>query len=338
MTYMWILKKEPPIRPGTPDPHKPKYSQTMKSLVVFSVVCYLTFLQNIIVAVAAEGGYSNYIPGFYGDLALATEPPTEFSIRNDVYYYSADTSRSARSGQVELNAELTQTFNFLTFLHKPGIEFFGGQYAYGITGPYGNVELDTDIGVGSTTVPFNESATGFGDLILAPIVLYWNNENFHYMFGQYVVTPTGDYEKNDALNVSLNYWTFETDFAMTYLNEETGQNYSFVIGYNYNTENDDTDYQTGDEIHFDYVVNQFLSEYWAVGLNGFYLKQIGGDSGTGAILGDFKAEAAGIGPSIMWIPKSMDGEAAFIVKWIHDYHAENRLEGDHVFLSFAMSL
>ena len=140
MTYMWILKKEPPIRPGTPDPHKPKYSQTIKSLVVFSVACYLTFLQNIIVAVAAEGGYSNYIPGFYGDLALATELPTEFSIRNDVYYYSADTSRSARSGQVELNAELTQTFNFLTFLHKPGIEFFGGQYAYDIWGQSKNAE------------------------------------------------------------------------------------------------------------------------------------------------------------------------------------------------------
>jgi hypothetical protein len=32
----------------------------------------------------------------------------------------------------------------------------------------------------------------------------------------------------------------------------------------------------------------------------------------------------------MWIPKGMDGEAALIVKWIHDYHAENRLEGDHI--------
>ena len=25
---------------------------------------------------AAEGGYSNYIPGFYGDVAMATEPAT----------------------------------------------------------------------------------------------------------------------------------------------------------------------------------------------------------------------------------------------------------------------
>jgi arylsulfatase len=29
---------------------------------------------------------------------------------------------------------------------------------------------------------------------------------------------------------------------------------------NYNTENSDTDYQTGQEIHLDYMINQFLSE------------------------------------------------------------------------------
>lgn len=125
---------------------------------------------------------------------------------------------------------------------------------------------------------------------------------------------------------------------MTCLNHKTGQNYSLVLGYNYNTENDDTHYQTGEELHIDYVINQFLSASWAIGLNGFYLKQISGDSGSGAILGDFKAEAAGVGPSIMWLPKSLDGKTAFIAKWIHEFHAENRLKGDHVFLSFAMSL
>jgi len=30
-------------------------------------------------------------------------------------------------------------------------------------------------------------------------------------------------------------------------------------------------------------------------------------------------------------------EMSFIAKWILDYHAENRLEGDHLFLSFATS-
>ena len=41
-------------------------------------------------ALAIEGGYSNYIPGFYGDIALAVEPADGLSLRNDVYFYSAD--------------------------------------------------------------------------------------------------------------------------------------------------------------------------------------------------------------------------------------------------------
>ena len=35
---------------------------------------------------AAEGGYSNYLPGTYGDFAAAMEPPTQFTIRNDLYF------------------------------------------------------------------------------------------------------------------------------------------------------------------------------------------------------------------------------------------------------------
>jgi hypothetical protein len=52
----------------------------------------------------------------------------------------------------------------------------------------------------------------------------------------------------------------------------------------YNTENDETDYQTGQEIHVDLALNQFLSESFAIGLLDFYLKQITGDSGRGATL------------------------------------------------------
>ena len=36
-------------------------------------------------AQAAEGGYSNYIPGTYGDFAAAVEPSSKWTIRNDFY-------------------------------------------------------------------------------------------------------------------------------------------------------------------------------------------------------------------------------------------------------------
>jgi hypothetical protein len=302
-------------------------------MVYFLIVLSLSASQ----AFAAEGGASNYIPGFYGDVALAVAPPDGLSVRNDIYHYTADGGASTRSGRVEASVDISLTYNFLTFLYKPGIEVFGAQYAFGGGPSFGKVDLDSKIRLGGLTANAEDDHTSIGDTTLIPAIFYWNSDNFHFSLAEYVVVPTGDYDTANLANTGLNYWTFETSFSGTYLNEKTGQDYSLVFGYNYNTENDDTNYQTGQEFHVDYVLNQFLSETFAVGINGFYLKQITGDSGDGAVLGDFKAESAGLGPAIMWIPERFKGKAAFIAKWINEFDTENRLEGDHVFISFAKS-
>ena len=287
---------------------------------------------------AAEGGYSNYIPGFYGDIALAVEPGDGLSMRNDVYLYRADTERSIRSGSVQLDIDIDLTFDYLTMVYKPDIEIFGTQFVFGGTLVAGNVDLNATLAAGPLQTSIADDKTSYGDITLVPGAFYWNNgDKWHFSQSFYVVIPVGDYDVNDVTNTGLNYWTFETDFAATYLNPETGKDYSFVLGYGYNTENDDTNFNSGAEIHLDYVFNQFLNEDWAVGLHGFFYKQISGDSGAGAVLGDFKSEGAGVGPALMWVPQSMGGTKAFVLKWIKEYHGENRLEGDHIFASFAMS-
>jgi hypothetical protein len=288
---------------------------------------------------AAEGGYSNYIPGFYGDIVLAVEPADGLSMRNDVYFYNADGGGSVRTGLIELEVDVDLTFDYLTLLYKPGVEVFGAQYAFGTVLVYGKVDLSGELEVGPFSESFGDDKTSYGDMTLIPGVFYWNNgDKWHFSQSFFVVVPIGDYDEDDAANTGLNYWTFETDFAATYLDQETGQDYSVVLGYGYNTENEDTDYQSGDEFHIDYIFNQFLSESLAVGIHGFYFKQLSGDSGDGALLGDFKAEASGIGPAVMWLPAKYEGEVAFAAKWLHEYDTKNRLEGDHVFLSFMMSL
>lgn len=290
-------------------------------------------------ALSAEGGYTNYIPGFYGDIALAVEPADGLSLRNDVYFYSADTSRSVRSGAIEVDVDIDLTFGYATLLYKPGVEVFGAQWAYGTALVVGKAEVEATLSAGPGSTSFSDDKSSYGDITLIPGVFYWNNgDKWHFSQSFFIVVPVGDYDEDDAINTGLNYYTYETDFAATYLNPETGQDYSVVIGYGYNTENEDTDYQSGDEWHIDYIFNQFLSDSLAVGLHGFYYRQLSGDSGDGALLGDFKAEAEGIGPAIMWMPQKYEGEVAFVAKWINEYDAKNRLEGDHVFLSFMMSL
>jgi len=50
-----------------------------------------------------------------------------------------------------------------------------------------------------------------------------------------------------------------------------------------------------------------------------------------------KSEAAGVGPALLWSPEIFGRNVPIIVKWLHDFHAENRLEGDHVMGSFVLS-
>ncbi len=310
---------------------------TQKMMILFCVV--LLLLTSIIgtEALAAEGGYSNYVPGTYGDFAAAVAPADGFTIRNDFYYYNADGRASMRSGQLQLDAELTFVMDFFTLLHKPGVEFLGGQYAYGVFIPVSYIDIDARLQLGGGLVQAQDDIFHLGDVTFVPAILYWNTGNLHFSLAEYIVTPTGEYDTDNLVNTGLNYWTFDTDLAVTYLNQETGQDYSINLGYSYNTENDKTDYQTGQEVHVDYMLNQFLSETFALGLHGFYLKQITGDSGAGATLGDYKAEAAGIGPAVLWSTNVNETDVAFIAKWLHEYDVDKRLEGDHVFASFAFS-
>ena len=285
---------------------------------------------------AAEGGYSNYIPGTYGDFGMALAPTETWTLRNDIYYYSADGDKSLRSGILEVDADLEFPMNFTTVLYKPDLKIFGGQYATGIFVPVMDLEINATVALGPDNRKLNDSASGLGDIALIPFALYWNEGKFHWSSSQFIVTPTGSYDTDNAINTSLNYWSFDTNIALTYLNEEAGRDLSLNLGYIYNTENDDTDYQTGQELHLDVALNQFLSDALAIGLQGFYLKQITGDDGDGAILGDFKTEAAGIGPALLWSHNFGKQNVTFIAKWLHEFHAQKRLEGDHIYLSFVL--
>ena len=62
------------------------------------------------------------------------------------------------------------------------------------------------------------------------------------------------------------------------------------------------------------------------------------DIGDGALLGSFKGEGAGIGPAIYYGSRFAGKDFDFIAKWVQDYHADNRVKGDYVYVSFALSL
>jgi hypothetical protein len=275
----------------------------------------------------------------YGDFAVATAPDPGFYLRSDFYHYSGDAGgkRVVKFGEIRAEIEVDATMYMLTGLKVLDREVLGGRYAFGVFVPTVYTDLSTEIVLGSETIPAEADRTAFGGPGLVPVSLFWNVGNFHINASETITTPFGSYDAGRDVDSGLNYWTFETLVAATYLHPKKGFEISGALGHLYNTENDDTDYQTGQELHLEYMFNQFLSETLAVGVQGFFYRQITGDSGSGAVLGDFEGEASGVGPALLWVPKIGSREVVISAKWLHEFDVEHRLEGDHVFLNFTLT-
>ena len=69
---------------------------------------------------------------------------------------------------------------------------------------------------------------------------------------------------------------------------EKGHEFSAVLGFTYNFENEHTDYQNGVDMHLDWGASQFLTKQIQIGLVGYLYDQISCDSGSGDRLGCFR--------------------------------------------------
>ena len=81
-----------------------------------------------------------------------------------------------------------------------------------------------------------------------------------------------------------------------------------------NFENPDTNYQNGIDSHLDLAASQFVSEKMHIGLVGYLYNQLTGDSGPGAVLGDFESQVTGLGPQLGYFLNMGKKQAYFNVK------------------------
>ena len=119
----------------------------------------------------AEGGYSNYIAGTYGDFGMALAPAETWTLRNDLYFYDASSKLSLRSGKIEVGADLDFFMNFTTLLYKSELEVFGAQFAAGVFVPLVDLDIDSSLRIGDQLISVSDSASGLGDLVLIPFAL-----------------------------------------------------------------------------------------------------------------------------------------------------------------------
>ena len=209
-------------------------------------------------AVADEGGVSFWTPGTYGSLAAVPGVPGwSFSTYN--YYGSVSAGRGVdfvRGGGIEAGVKSRIDYQYV----NPGYVFatpvFGGRAslsmgalvgpnttsAFGaVTGPNGN----------SISARRSDSVFGVGDLYPTGS-LAWNwgvNNVMTYLTGD---IPVGLYNSRQLSNLGIGHGAIDGGVGYTYFDQQTGHEFSAVIGATYNLINPSTQYQNGIDGHLDW--------------------------------------------------------------------------------------
>lgn len=195
---------------------------------------------------AIEGGTSHYFPGAYSDFGMNLQVPPGFYFRDDLTYYGAQFGGGTTLGRFGAALVLPVVFDF---------------------------NLSGAIQFGPREVSGHGSRGGMGYLAVTPLSLTWKWGDVHVNLSQFVYMPTGYYDPEKIVNLGLNRWSFETLAGLTWLDPDRGHEISFNVGFISNTENSDTEYQSGDEFHLDYTVAQYLTKTFGIGVTGYYYTQ-----------------------------------------------------------------
>lgn len=306
---------------------------------------------------ADQGGISFWLPGAFGSLAATPVTPgwamgTIFL--NEFVRAGGEvaSSRAIRLGNattnlnVTLDARLNAAVNAIAL--APSYTFatpvVGGQLTVTMLTIVGSSNARIDANLTGTLGPIgfarersiSDSLFSASD-VFPQATLKWNHGVHNTMVYAMTNIPVGDYEASRLVNLGLGHWGLDGGFGYTYLNPQTGYEFSFVTGATYNFENKDLQYKNGIDWHFDWGASKFLTKQLHVGVVGYAFQQLTADSGSGATLGDFKSRVFGIGPQFGYIFPVGDMEGYLNLRGYGEFGAKNRAEGWNVWLTFAIS-
>ena len=292
---------------------------------------------------ADQGGISFWLPGLFGSLASAPGQPGWSA--SAIYLHSSvkagGNQEFAQGG--EIRAGIDGDADIVAF--GPAYIFedpvLGGQAALSLQWILGRSKGSVDAtltGPGGDQISGErtDTITSYGDLL--PLgSIKWNDGVNNFMVYLTGDIPVGDYDPDRLANLGLGHGAIDSGVGYTYFNPQKGYEFSITGGLTYNFENPDTDYQNGIDGHIDWGASIFPAQTYHVGVVGYLFQQITGDSGDGAVLGDFKSRVAGIGPQIGFFFPAGDMTGYINLKGYYEFDAENRPEGWNAWVTLAFS-
>ncbi len=303
---------------------------------LISVVLLAHMLLSAQSAEAAEGGASFYVPGLYGDTAIAVAPPAGIYLLSTTIHYQSEAANSLLPGQIDNNIEATTIAQLLRGFWVSDEKFLGATMMMAMRVAAFDIDVSADIQTQFGALQLDEKNRDYGDLAVIPLSLFWKLGDIHLNLYEVVSIPISKYTLNSFTNTGLNHWAFDTVLSASWFDPKTGIEISLAPGLIYNTKNPDTNYKSGTEFHVDVMFNLHLSKELTVGLHGSYYKQLTADKGAHPSLGSFKGRSYSIGPAIVWHKVVGQQQYYLSAKWLHEFEAENKVEGDLTIFTMGM--
>ncbi|ABD86205.1 SphA family protein [Rhodopseudomonas palustris] len=185
-------------------------------------------------------------------------------------------------------------------------------------------------------------AAGLVGTVVTPIILSWNMKNGFFIGAGFSIATTdgkvsdvwdaqrGKYVLSKS-NIADNYWTFQPNFAISYIKD--GWTLSANNVFDFNTKNTTTDYQTGKTYYLDVTVAKRFGK-WNIGAVANYTQQYENDSQFGVSLANTKVQHVMVGPMVAY---DFD-RFTVMARYLANVHTENDVGISFLHLGIAMKL
>ncbi len=233
-----------------------------------------------------------------------------------------------------------------SIVYVPNFQLFGATLAAAFVQPY-ILKGVSFAALGPSGAPgiLPNSASlsqGLFNTIISPINAAWNFQNgffakaglaIYLPDGYYVSQTTGGVKHVGSATIATNYWTFEPDFAVSYL--ANGLNLTAHAVFDLNLENNDTHYQSGHMFYIDLTATQQFGK-WAFGAGFNFTQQLTDDTINGVTVGanGNKEQHILLGPIVEY----NFGPIAAKVSYLAGLRAENAANFSAFHLGFALPL
>ncbi|HZZ12222.1 MAG TPA: transporter [Paraburkholderia sp.] len=290
---------------------------------------------------ATEGALGRPVVGMTVLSGIGIVPPEPFTaVSLQEIYIDGSVSGDRQvpiAGKTSLGIDAKIAFTLATVLHGWGSS---GRWSFAsaITLPYVWESASAGFSGGRLVTSTTDRASNLFDMYFTPIMAgYHFSQTEHIAFSFNFWAPTGNYDANSLANPSLNNWTFVPQVAYTKILPAYGLQFDVVLGLQFYTRNNATDYQNAPLLTLDAMGVKKFANGLGVGLVLGTVQQLGSDSGpTADRLNGFRGRDFAMGPIVTYDTK-INGKhpLSASLRWVPTIASTNRLSSTSSFMATA---